>query len=150
MTAKVAAIELSACSDEDLTDVMRRVIHLPEMDLSLQVRLPDVLPPSLERLASVLAAEDHDAFDAIIPRAVAHIDSPVVRETLARAILRRRDEDRIDPVVAAFALVDLAADRSMLLVASVVQSLAVAFGESATPTGLVIGNQSEVRRALAG
>ena len=61
------------------------------------------------------------------------------RDELARAVLALRDRGRIDPRVAAAALIELAAPKLQRLVSSaVVQAAGVVLGEVATPSGLLI------------
>jgi len=79
---------------------------------------------------------DYEHLDKILEHAVALIDTPQHRLELARAVLVQRDAGRVDPKVAAAAVMDLNQPRSMLLMSALAQSIAVANGNNATPSGL--------------
>jgi len=146
--AQRALLELRAGCVDDLVGVDRteferlfhEVIHLPELDISLQVRLP-VLSPLVERARQALEEEgdDGDAFLDALEELTEALDTPERRLGLARAVIALRDAGRVDPRVAAVAMFDLdAGSRPALLTNSVAESLAVITGRSRTPAGLVI------------
>jgi hypothetical protein len=55
------------------------------MDLSLQVELPKVLSPELDRLAD--AVHDDDPDPALLEAVVEKVDTPFERARLARAVI---------------------------------------------------------------
>ncbi len=121
-----------------LDRLLDEVVDLPEMDLSLQVDLPGVLGPEVERLRAALDAADEEGFDRAVGPAVRQLDSPQRRAALAATVVRLRDQGRIDQRVAAVALLDLSIRSSALLQASVVHGLAVSVGATRTPSGLLV------------
>ncbi len=134
-----AARVLRSCSDEDLDDLEAEVIELPDIDTSLQLPLPRLLTPDVEELLVAVESGDVDETNDALPAVLARLDTPVARAELARAVLELRDRGRIDPKVAALALIDLAAPKSQTLVSSaLVYAAGVAIGEVATPSGLLV------------
>ncbi len=130
----------SAAFDE----LYHAVCHLPELDISLQVRLP-VLSDLVERARRELDADgdgdesDSDSFFATVEELADQLDCPERRLELGMAVLALRDAGRVPSKVAAVALCDLTADApSALLRSSVIESIAVGSGHAPTPTGLVI------------
>lgn len=87
------------------------------------------------------AVEEDDpvaAADAL-PAVLARVDTPLARAGLARAVLALRDAGRIEPKVAALALIELADPGLQRLVSSaVVQAAGVILGEVETPRGLLV------------
>ncbi len=92
---------------DDLVDLYQAVAELPSLDLSVQLRLPRVLGPELERLRSAISHDDAEAIHQALPPALAQVDSPLVRADLARAVLALRAAGRVAEDVAAAALLDL-------------------------------------------
>lgn len=116
------------------------VIHLPELDISLQVRLP-VLSPLVERARQALEEEgdDGDPFLDAVEELAEELDTPGRRLELARAVIALRDAGRVEPSVAAVAMFDLnVGSCPALLTNSVAESIAVIAGHRRTPGGLVI------------
>jgi hypothetical protein len=122
--------------DELLEDVQR----LPRLDLSLMVPLPHVLPPSLERLRRVVADGDSDAVADALATAVADIDTPQRRASLARAVLALHDDGhRVECDTTAYAILDLAENNPPILLATtLLQTVAVTSGATRTPAGLLV------------
>ena len=134
-----AARVLHGCSDEELDDLQVAMLELPTVDTSLQLRLPRLVTPEVERLLVAIEDDDLDAIDDALPAVLARVDTPVVRADLARALLGLRDRGRIEPKVAAVALIELSSPKLQRLVSSsVIQAAGVALGDVATPTGLLI------------
>lgn len=123
---------------EDLVELYEAVAELPSLDLSLQLRLPRVLCPELERLRSAISHDDAEAIQQALPLALAEVDSPLVRADLARAVLALRDEGRVADDVAAAALLDLDSEADALVREALIASLAVDCGASRTPSGLLL------------
>lgn len=115
------------------------MLELPTVDTSLQIPLPRLLTPEVDRLLTAIEHGDLDDIDAALPAVLARVDTPVARADLARALLELRDRGQIDRKVAAFALIELSSPKLPRLVSSaVVQAAAVALGDVATPTGLLV------------
>jgi len=130
---------LRRCSDEELEDLDAEVMQLPTLDASLQLALPRLLTPDVERLLVAVEDGDLDGIDDALPAVLARLDTPVARAGLARAVLEMRDRGRIEPEVAAAAVIELSVPKLKGLVSSaVVQAAGVALGEVATPSGLVV------------
>lgn len=123
----------------ELDELFREVVELPLVDAALQLDLPRLLPPELERLRAAIAHDDHVEFEAARSGALALLDTPERRASLARAVLRLRDDGSIGHRLAAVAIIDLAdAEDSALLEASLTQSVAVSVGAARTPAGLIV------------
>jgi hypothetical protein len=122
---------------EDFEELIAQMIRLPELDISLQAALPLLEIPEIGRARLAFDEGDYDHLDKILENAVALIDTPQHRLDLARAVLAQRDAGRIDPKVAAVAVMDLNQPRSTLLMSALAQSIAVANGNNATPSGLL-------------
>ncbi len=134
-----AARVLRGCSDEELDDLEAEMLELPTIDTSLQLPLPRLLTPDVDRLLVAIEEGDLDGIDDALPAVLTRVDTPVARAGLARAVLSLRDRGRIDPKVAAVALVELSAPELQRLVSSaVVEAAGVVLGEVATPTGLLV------------
>lgn len=121
----------------DFEELVAEMIRLPELDISLQAALPLLETPEIGRARQAFDDGDYDHLDKILEKAVALIDTPERRLHLARAVLLQRDAGRIDPKVAAVAVMDLNQPRSTLLMSALAQSIAVANGNNATPSGLL-------------
>ncbi|HEX2041584.1 MAG TPA: SEC-C domain-containing protein [Acidimicrobiales bacterium] len=135
--ARPAARLLGRCPEEDWDELEAEMIELPSIDASLQLPLPRLLTPDVDRLLTAIEDDDLDGIDHALPPVLARLDTPVARAELARAVLALRDQGRIDAKVAAMALIDLSApDLRRLVSSAVLQSAFVMMGEVATPTGL--------------
>lgn len=134
-----AARVLCRCSDDELEALEAEMLELPTIDSSLQLSLPRLLTPEVDRLLVAIEEDDLDAIDDALPAVLARVDTPVARAELARAVLALRDRGRIDPKVAAVALIELSAPKLQRLVSSaVVETAGVVLGEVATPSGLLV------------
>jgi hypothetical protein len=136
------ACVLSHRDEDELWDVVEEMVHLPADEMSLQLQLPRVLPPELETLRAAVASESVEEVVDALPGAMARVDSPSVRAALARAVLACRDEGRVDALVAASAVAELAAaSTSRLLRNSLMEALAVSAGATPTPGGLLVASR---------
>lgn len=134
-----AARALRGCSSDELLDLQQEMLELPTIDSSLQIPLPRLLTPDVDRLLVAIEEGDLDEIDDALPAVLARVDTPVARAELARAVLALRDRGRIAPTVAAAALIELSAPKLQRLVSSaVVQAAGVVLGEVATPSGLLV------------
>jgi hypothetical protein len=115
------------------------MLELPTMDTSLQLQLPRLVTPDVDRLLVAIEKGDVDDIDDALPAVLARVDTPVARAELARAVLTLRDQDRIDPRVAAVALIELSAPKLPRLVsAAVVEAAGLVVGDVTTPSGLLV------------
>jgi hypothetical protein len=134
-----AARVLRGCTDDELDDLEAEMLELPTVDTSLQLPLPRLLTPDVERLLVAIEEGDLDDIDDALPAVLARVDTLLARAGLARAVLDLRDRGRLDPKVAAVALIELSMPKLQGLVSSaVVQAAGVVVGEVATPAGLLI------------
>ncbi len=115
-----------------------QLFYLPELDLSLQVPLPAILTPDVDRAVRALRDDDGDEFDRALEKLVPTIDTIDRRIDLARAVVALRDEGRISHKLAAIAVFELDRPDSVLFMSSVAESIGVLAGEERTPTGLLV------------
>ena len=123
---------------EEYEDLFFEVIRLPELDISLHLVLPVCETPEIGRARLAFDEGDYAQLDVILEDAVALVDTPEHRLELAGAVLDQRDAGHVEPKVAALAIMDLNQARSSLMMASLAQAIAVANGNNATPTGLLV------------
>ncbi len=122
--------------EPELADLLEWVIELPVRHLSLQVRLPALLRPELERLRAAIVAGD-DLVN-VVEDATAAIDGPLLRVGLARAAGELCQRDELDVESVAVIMVDLARPTSVFVSASLIAATAVALGRCPTPAGLLV------------
>jgi hypothetical protein len=133
---------LAGYTDAELHEVVEEIRALPVREASLHVPLPRVLPPALERLRRATEVRDADAAVDALEEALGTVDTPLLREHLARAVLALYEDGRLRDDTTALALIDLAAGhRPALLFAGLVQAIAVAAGTVPRPSGLLIGTR---------
>jgi hypothetical protein len=123
---------------KEYEELLSEVIRLPGLDASLHLALPALETPEIGRARSAFDEGDYEDLDRILEQAVALIDTPDHRLDLAQAVLIQRDAGRIDPKVAALAVMDLNQPRSTLMMAALAQAIAAANGNNATPSGLLV------------
>ncbi|MGH8992267.1 MAG: hypothetical protein ACRDZ7_12220 [Acidimicrobiia bacterium] len=115
------------------------MLALPTIDTGLQLPLPRLLTPDVDRLLVAIENGDLDEIDDALPAVLARVDTPVARAELARVLLVLRDRGRVEPKVAAVALIELATPRLRRLMSSaLLQAAGVALGDVATPSGLLV------------
>jgi hypothetical protein len=110
--------------------------------VSMQLPLPGLLSPALERLRAAVADDDPDQVAAAVPAVLAEVDTPIVRAGLVRAVLVLRDAGRVSDEVAAAVLVEQASRSTELLKASLLAAVAVGVGAATTPAGLLVVSHS--------
>jgi hypothetical protein len=132
-----AAHELRRLSDAEFDDLLDGLPELPALDLSLQVELPKLLSPRLDRFWA-FAADDPDAAEQQFGELLGAIDTPLERARLARAVIALRAAGRLDSKLAATALIDLASESRELVGASLLQAVAVRAGAARTPAGILL------------
>jgi SEC-C motif len=131
-----AARKLRHHTNPELRELFDDLYDVPELDLALTITLPQLLTPDLQRLYDAVKADDVDAGDALIPRILDSLDTPVERTRLARAIVNLRDTKRLDSQLAATAIIDLASRSRILLRACLVHTAFIHTGRLRTPGGL--------------
>ena len=133
--AEAAIADLNGTDEIELRAYFEGLLDLPELDASLQVRLPGIITPDMERAINALRDDDGEGFDDALEKVLDAIDSPERRLALAEAVARLRDQGQIKRKFAAMAVLELDRPESMVFRSSVAQSLAVLAGEQRTPTG---------------
>ena len=139
--ARLAATVLPALTGigrERFGELYDEVIYLPELDISLHLRLPRVLTPEIEDALYRCSVNDEEGFDKALLAVLPAVDTVENRLWLAEAVLALRDNGRVPPAVAAAAVIDLNQTDSGLLLSSLAQSIAVRSGDERTPSGLLI------------
>ena len=133
-----AVKELIGLSDQALDVLWEKLFDLPAVDLSLHVKLPELIGPDLQRLREAIAEDDPDwGWDALTA-VTKQIDTPQQRARLAQAVIPLRDQRRINRRQAAYAIYDLNSRSTRFIAASVIEAVAVSVGASRTPGGLQI------------
>ena len=127
---------LRRLSDGELLDLFEELWELPGVDLSLQVELPKLLWPVLDRLCDAVVDDDPDP--ELLDAAAATIDTPIERARLARAVMAQARAGTIDRRLADAALIDLASDSRRLLRAGLLEAVAVRVGVARTPGGILL------------
>jgi hypothetical protein len=133
-----AIADLHGTDEVELRLYFDQLLYLPEIDTSLQVRLPGIITPNMDRAINALRNDDDEEFDEALERVVSAVDSPERRLELAQAVLRLRDEGQINRKFAAVAVLELDREESMVFRSSVAESLAVLAGDQPTPAGLLV------------
>lgn len=133
---RLAALRLVGVTRADFDGLFHEMVHLPEVDLALQVELPALVTPEVLRARDAL--DDPDGFDDAVDVLAASLDSPTRRAGLARTVLDFVAVGRIDPEVAAVAVIDLTTANSALFTSSVAEAVGVAGGAARTPAGLLL------------
>jgi hypothetical protein len=134
--ARTAVARLAGVTRDDFDELFHEIVHLPQIDLALQVELPRLMTPELLRALAVVG--DEDEFDAALSPVIASLDTPVRRAGLARAVVDLTAAGRVDRDVAAVAVIDLTMAESALFASSVAEAVGVAAGVARTPAGLVL------------
>jgi len=131
-----AARELRRLSERELGVLFEELWALPAVDLSLQVKLPQLLSPALDRLCVAVSDDDPDA--DLLDAGVIAVDEPIERARLARAAIVQAEVGGIDEKLASAALFDLGSDSRHLLRAALLEAVAVRVGVARTPAGMLL------------
>jgi hypothetical protein len=140
--ARTAALVLDSRSDDEVVALLDAAVGLPKQDVSMQLPLPGLLSPALERLRAAVADDDPDEVAAAVPAVLAEVDTPIVRAGLVRAVLTLRDAGRVSDEVASAVMVEQASRSTELLKASLRAAVAVGVGAATTPAGLLVVSHS--------
>jgi hypothetical protein len=136
--ARQAIPDLAGLSDRALDHLSEGLMDLPALDLSLLITLPKLIGPDLQRLREAIEHNDPDwGWDALTA-VHRQVDTPQQRARLADAIVRLRDQHRINRRQAAYALLDLHTPSTRLIAASLLEAVALSIGVNRTPGGLHI------------
>jgi hypothetical protein len=137
--ARQAIADLAGLSEASLERLDDELYELPEVDLSLHARLPELPGPDRRRLQRAMNADSNaDGAWESIKAIVRRVDTPQERARLAEAALRARDRGRITDAEAAYAVYDLSSGSTRLMTASAIHALATHFGGDPTPGGLLV------------
>jgi hypothetical protein len=129
---------LADLSDHALDILWQNLFDLPTIDLSLHVKLPELITPEFQRLQNAIADDEPDHGWDELTIVTRQVDTPQQRAKLADALLVLRDQQRIRPSQAAYAIYDLSTSSQRLIAASVIHTISVEVGASRTPGGLQI------------
>jgi hypothetical protein len=130
--------ELAGTTKDEFEELFSELVDLPELDLSLQVPLPSIWTPAIDRALSALQDGAEEAFDTALSDVVSRIDTTRARLLLARAVVVLRDAGKIPKNLAGLAMIELDREDSAFFRSSVAQSLAVLAGDQRTPSGLLV------------
>jgi len=130
--------DLADTSEIEMRSLFDQLIYLPEVDLSVQVPLPLIRTPHIDRAIGALQDGEDDVFDHELAHVVPLVDDAEHRTTLARAVLALRDQGRISSKLAALAVLELDRETSTFFMSSVAESIAVLAGDQHTPSGLLV------------
>jgi hypothetical protein len=133
---------LAERSDTQVAVLLDAAVGLPTQDVSMQLPLPGLLSSALERLRAAVADDDPDEVAAVLPAALAEVDTPIARAGLVRAVLELRDAGRVSAEVAAAVAVEQASRSTTLLRVSLLAAVAVSVGAATTPGGLLVASRS--------
>jgi len=140
--ARAAALVLDMRSDEEVETLLDAAVGLPKQDVSMQLPLPGLLSPALERLRAAVAEDDPEQVAAAVPAALAEVDTPIARAGLVRSVQGLRDAGRVSDEIAAAVMVAQASRSTGLLEASLLEAVAVSVGAATTPSGLLVISRS--------
>jgi hypothetical protein len=136
--ARAAVRDLGGIADDDFAVLSDELRELPARELSLQLELPKIFPPALDRLLDAMEQDDPDAGEAPFRELLDELDSSRARARLAQAVVGLRERGRLGRDLAAAALVDLASGSRELFAASLLEAAAVRAGIARTPGGLLL------------
>ena len=140
--AQAATLVLAARSDAEVVALLEAATRLPRQDVAMQLPLPRLLSSALERLRAAVADDDPDEVAAVLPAALAEVDTPIARAGLVRAVLGLRDAGQVSAEAAAAVAVEQASRSTTLLRASLLAAVAVRVGAARTPGGLLVVSRS--------
>ncbi len=133
--------DLIGVPELELRALFDQLLYLPEMDVALQVRLPGIITPDIDRAINALRDDEDELFDHVLEKVVADLDTHDRRIELARAVIELRDQGRLPPALAAAAVLELDRPESILFRSSVAESIAVLAGDQCTPAGLLVATR---------
>jgi hypothetical protein len=135
---RAAIDDLVNLSDRALERLDDGVFDLPDVDLSLHVKLPVLVGPDRRRLQKAIDDPGDDRSWEMIKAVRATVDTPHERLRIAEALITLRDERVLTRSDAAYGIYDLSREHSRLMTASVIHALAIYVGGDPTPAGLLV------------
>jgi SEC-C motif len=136
LLAREAAADLQGLSEMALEHLWEQLLDVPATDLSLLVTLPKLIGPDLKRLKEAISRDDPDWGWEALTTVAEQLDTPQQRAKLADALVRLRDQHRLNHRQAAAALLDLDSRSTRFIGASLLESVAISVGVESTPGGL--------------
>ena len=130
--------DLPGSTQTEMRELFDQLVYLPAVDVSLQVRLPGIITPHMDRAINALRDADGAGFDEALGQVVTAVDTLERRIELANAVIELRNQRRVPPKLAAVAVLDLDREESVFFLSSVAESLAVLAGDQPTPAGLLV------------
>jgi hypothetical protein len=130
--------DLPGSTQAEMRALFDQLVYLPAIDASLQVRLPGIVTPDMDRVINALRNDDDAEFDQALGKVVPAVDTLERRIELAQAVIELRDQGRISAKLAAVAVLELDREESAFFLSSVAESLAVLAGDQPTPSGLLL------------
>lgn len=127
-----ALCELGGTTKAEFRALYDQLADLPSAEPTLQVPLPSVSVPAVERAVTAIHGDDVETFDRAAAQVMAGVDTVLNRLLLARAVVVLQNAGRIPSKLAAAAVIDLDREESALFAASVAQSIATLAGERPT------------------
>jgi hypothetical protein len=131
-------VELAGTDREEFNTLFAELVDLPELDLTLQVPLPSIWTPQLDRAVKALQDDDTEEFDNALTDVLAKLDTVRQRLLLARAVVILRDAGQLSKKLAALAVIELDREHSAFFASSVAESIAVVARDQRTPSGLEV------------
>jgi hypothetical protein len=114
------------------------MVYLPELDVSLHLRLPSLVTLEVEAAMAAITHKDDDGLEDALRELAATLNTVERRLELAEAVLKLRDRGLIAPELAAVSIFDLNNEDSALFISSLAQAIAVKSGSEPTPAGLLL------------
>jgi len=133
-----AFLDLAGISELEMRALFDQLLFVPELDLGVQVPLPPLHTPHLDRAIAALRDDDPDTFDHELLHVVAAVDNADRRRALADGVIALRDRGQVDKRLAALAIVELDRETSTFFISSVAETIAVLAGDQRTPSGLLV------------
>src|SRR4029453_9918759 len=81
--------------DAEVVALLGGATLLPQQDVSMQLPLPRLLSPALERRRATIAEDDPGEVEVAVPAVLAEVDTPIVGAGLVGAVLGLRDAGRV-------------------------------------------------------
>jgi hypothetical protein len=116
---------LAGTTKEEFKALFAELIDLPELNPTLQVPLPSIWTPQLDRAAKALLDDDTEEFNDALNDVLDQLDSVRQRLLLARSVVMLRGDGQISKKLAAMAVIELDREYSALFASSVAESLSI-------------------------
>ncbi len=130
--------ELAGITREEFGALIAELVDLPELNLTLQVPLPSIWTPEVDRAVKALQDDDTEDFNDALTDVLARLDTFRQRLLLARAVVLLRDAGRLSRKLAALAVIELDREYSLFFASSVAESIAVVARDKRTPSDLKV------------